>query len=80
MPRSTAHIPELLATVHGKFFDLGQIEFLLKSTEGDVLTIVEATYSDLEQRRAVKCLIKKTINARLNLARDVCHGSHESAA
>ena len=45
----------------------GSLQFL-KSVEGRVLTIMEAAFSDKDQREAIKTLIKKEFRREMNKA------------
>lgn len=55
-----------------KALDYIAIESQVKFLMGDVLTIVDASYTDPIQRKAVKDLIKNSFHSKLNWLYELC--------
>ncbi len=53
---------------------LSAIQAQIKFLSGDILTIVDASYSDVTQRDAVKSLVKSTVSRSLDYVRDLVTG------
>lgn len=50
------------------------IEFQLKGLEGETLTIIDACLSDLQQRNAVKDLVKHMFRKKYSWLKELCYG------
>ena len=53
----------------------GSIEAQVKFLQGRILTIIDASYQNNEQKRAVKDLINKEFSANLNWLYDLTHNT-----
>lgn len=56
------------------------IETQFKFLQGKVLTVIDATFSDKEQKKAVKDLINKSFSEQLNWVAQICEIKSSGAA
>lgn len=59
----------------GSTMEFGAIKAQLRFLQGDVLTIIEASFSDTEQRKAVKDLVSGAFKRRIDWFQELCFGS-----